>query len=41
VRLSADEVLLTSTIVAIGLLLATVPAMLSYRGSVSSALRSG
>jgi putative ABC transport system permease protein len=41
VRLSADELLLTSTIVAIGLLLATVPAMLSYRGSVSSALRSG
>lgn len=41
VGLSSDELALTAAIVAIGLLLATIPALLSYRGSVSSALRSG
>jgi putative ABC transport system permease protein len=39
VALSGQELLLVATIVAIGLVLATIPAALTYRGSVSAGLR--
>jgi putative ABC transport system permease protein len=39
VALSGQELLLVATIVAIGLALATIPAALTYRGSVSAGLR--
>ena len=39
VALSGQELLLVAPIVAIGLVLATIPAALTYRGSVSAGLR--